>query len=143
MSGRTRSYDPPVPPDRFERATGQAFGVRESALRAAADIVVELRTGFGGSRKAFFDAVRAAVQLDPPVQSERSWDALADSTWEGIFNLPARRILILWRDAAMFRAQAPEEFDLAAAVLADTATGLADPATTRGEPKDVRVLISG
>jgi hypothetical protein len=42
----------------------------------------------------------------------------------------------------MFRAQAPQEFDLAVAVLVDTASGLADPEMTLGEPKDVRVLIS-
>jgi hypothetical protein len=108
-----------------------------------ADIVLELRTRGGGSRKAFFDAVRAAVELDPPVQSERSWDALADSMWEGIFYLPSRSVLIVWRDAATFRAQAPEEFDLAATVLVDTAALLADPEMTIGEPKEVRVLISG
>jgi Barstar (barnase inhibitor) len=138
----TLSYDPPVPPERLERATGEAFDARERALRAWADVVLDLRTWRGGSRKAFFDAVRIAVELDPPVQSERSWDALADSMWEGIFNLPSRSVLIIWRDAAMFRAQAPQEFDVAAAVLVDTATSLADPEGTVGEPKDVRVLIS-
>lgn len=36
-------------------------------------VIVRLETGEEGGRKSFFDAVRAAVDLDPPVVSERSY----------------------------------------------------------------------
>ncbi|MGN6608630.1 MAG: barstar family protein [Jatrophihabitans sp.] len=128
--------------DRLERVPSADFSARELRLRRDGVDVVELFTGDGSTRKAFFDAVRAAVLLDPPVQSERSWDALADSLWEGLYNLSATKLLIVWRDAATFYHLAPDEYEVAVEVLAWAAASLADPAHTAGEPKDVRVLIS-
>ncbi|WP_328650327.1 hypothetical protein OG598_18465 [Micromonospora sp. NBC_00330] len=46
--------------------------------------VYSLSTGAGGGRDAFFDAVRGTLPLDPPLASNYSWDALADSIFGGL-----------------------------------------------------------
>ena len=55
---------------------------------AGPKVVIELSTAGGSGRKAFFDAVRSAAPLDPPVTSELSWDALEDSLWEACSYCP-------------------------------------------------------
>ncbi|KUH40741.1 MULTISPECIES: barstar family protein [Streptomyces] len=92
--------------------------------------------------RAFFDAVRHTLPLDPPVVGSGSWDALSDSLWEGIHTLHRRRVALLWRDATAFRDGSPEDFRIAVAVLADVVETLADPTATVGRPTDVCVYIA-
>src|SRR5208282_6398864 len=40
-------------------------------------------------RVSFFEAVRTTLPLDPPLVGSRSWDALSDSLWEGLYSHPA------------------------------------------------------
>lgn len=103
--------------------------------------VIELSTIGGSGRKAFFDAVRSAVRLDPPVVGERSWDALEDSLWEGLFQRPERRIVIAWRDASDYAARSPEDYEVAISVLSSVGDLLADERATTGRPKEVEVYI--
>lgn len=105
-------------------------------------VVIELSTAGGSGRKAFFDAVRSTVPLDPPVMSERSWDALEDSLWEGLFQLPDRRILISWLDASDYATESFEDYEAAMSVLASVADLLADEQATTGRPKDVDVYVA-
>lgn len=35
-------------------------------------------------RKALFRCLSASLPMDPPIQSDRSWDALSDSIWGGV-----------------------------------------------------------
>lgn len=108
---------------------------------AGPKVVIELSTAGGAGRKAFFDAVRSAVPLDPPVITERSWDALEDSLWEGLFQLPEDRIVIAWLDASRYEASFPEDHDVAISVLASVVDLLADEHATSGRPKDAEVYI--
>jgi hypothetical protein len=101
-----------------------------------------LSTGGGAGRDAFFDAVRRSLPLDPPVMSSRSWDALSDSLWEGIYSLPEDKVMILWEDGNRFKATAPEDFEVALSILADLARQLADPTATVGKPKSLFVYVS-
>jgi hypothetical protein len=101
-----------------------------------------LSTGGAAGRDAFFDAVRRSLPLDPPLVSSRSWDALSDSLWEGIYSLPENRVVILWEDGDRFKVAAPEDFEVALSILADLVRQLADPAATVGKPKTLFVYIS-
>jgi len=92
-------------------------------------------------RASFFEAVRATVPLDPPVVSSGSWDALADSLWEGLYTHPARRTAIIWSNARAMEGFAPVDFETALDVLADVASLLADCQATRNEPKEVMILV--
>lgn len=105
-------------------------------------VVIKLSTAGGSGRKAFFDAVRLTAPLDPPVVSERSWDALEDSLWEGLFQLPDRRILIAWLDASGYATEFPEDHAVAMSVLASVADLLAGELATTGRPKDVDVYVA-
>ena len=92
-------------------------------------------------RASFFDAVRATFPLDPPLVGSRSWDALSDSLWEGLYRHPARRIAILWLGTQRMASSNPTDFETALSVLADVANSLADPRATRNNPKEVAVLV--
>lgn len=92
-------------------------------------------------RASFFDAIRATFPLDPPLIGSRSWDALSDSLWEGLYRHSARRIAILWPSTRAMASGDPPDFETALNILADIADSLADPRPTRDERKDVAVMI--
>jgi len=92
-------------------------------------------------RVSFFEAVRTTLPLDPPLVGSRSWDALSDSLWEGLYSHPARRIVILWLGTRGMANSAPADFEMALNVLADVANSLVDPQATREKPKEIAVLI--
>jgi hypothetical protein len=73
------------------------------------------------SRDGFFDAVRARLPLDPPLLSHRSWDALADSLWEGIDATTAERIVIVWPSSTKLCVHASSDYETAVSILADLA----------------------
>ncbi|MFF4020345.1 barstar family protein [Streptomyces sp. NPDC001843] len=101
-----------------------------------------ITTAGGSGRAAFFNAVRAALPLDPPVVSSRSLDALSDSLWGGISSTDDEKIAIIWEDSSRFFRDSPEEFEDACSVLAEVAESLADRTFTAGQPKQVRVFVS-
>ena len=85
-------------------AVGDIIGTARGADLA----VFVILTGKRAGREAFFDAVRATLPLDPPLQSSRSWDALSDSLWEGLLQLDVNGIVIAWPDAAGFKGRQPD-----------------------------------
>jgi hypothetical protein len=93
-------------------------------------------------RASFFDAVRATLPLDPPLVGSRSWDAMSDSLWEGLYDHGAQRIAILWPNAETMGSRAPSDFETALGMLADLATSLADTSATRGKPKELAVIVA-
>ena len=92
-------------------------------------------------RVSFFDAVRAVLPLDPPLIGSRSWDAMSDSLWEGLYALPDRRIAILWPNARTMASAASSDFKMALDLLTDVAALLADSRATAGKPKEVTILV--
>lgn len=48
------------------------------------------------SKDDFFNGIRKILPLDPPLSSNRSWDALNDSLWSGLNSLSENKILIIW-----------------------------------------------
>jgi hypothetical protein len=93
-------------------------------------------------RGSFFEAVRSTFPLDPPLMSDRSWDALSDSLWEGLHGMGQVSVVIAWPDAVAFCTAAPDGFATAIQVLADVADGLADQQATAGSPLTVSVFVA-
>lgn len=118
----------------------RADEIKQNAVRRNIPVYV-ISTGKQVGREAFFDAVRSALPMDPPLVSSRSWDALSDSLWEGIRSLGANRVAVLWPDSSFFSEEAPREFEIATSVLADVAQSLADPKATRGRPVELSIYI--
>jgi hypothetical protein len=102
-------------------------------------LVIELSTGIA-SKDNFFDAIRNACPLDPPLHSNRSWDALADSLWSGLHGLACAEIVILWPDAGCMKIATPEEFYIATDILGDLCVSLSDSNITASRPKKLLVF---
>lgn len=117
-----------------------ADDIAEAAQRAGLR-VYRLSTGDRGGREAFFEAVRTTLPLDPPVRSSRSWDALADSVWEGLRCLNDDRIAIIWSDATTFRRLAWADFEIANSILRDLSDSLAESRLTNERPKELSIFI--
>jgi hypothetical protein len=113
---------------------------RREAERAGYTTFVLPETGIC-DRASFFEAVRATFPLDPPLIGSRSWDALSDSLWEGLYRHTARRIAILWPKARSMAGSAPADFETAVNVLADVANSLADQRATNDNPKEIAILV--
>jgi hypothetical protein len=92
-------------------------------------------------RPSFFDSIRDSLPTDPPLSSNRSWDALSDSLWGGLDVHPAMRILIVWRDAHRMAAAAAADQAMALEMLEELALSLGRPEDTDGRPKMVCVLV--
>lgn len=92
-------------------------------------------------RASFFAAVCATVPLDPPIVSDRSWDALADSLWEGLHQRPEKQIVILWPNAREMAGGDPGEYRLALEVLGEVARSLGDHEATVGRPQVLCILV--
>jgi hypothetical protein len=93
-------------------------------------------------RKSFFNGVRTVLPLDPPIVSDRSWDALSDSLWEGLHNLDSDKIAIIWPGAEEMANAQKEDFEIAASVLSDVSELLVDVEATVGDPQKVLVLLA-
>jgi hypothetical protein len=110
----------------------QAQEVGDEAARRDVLIYV-ISTGGQAGRDVFFDAVRRTLPLNPPIMSSRSWDALTDSLWQGIYELNRPRVVILWPDSSPFSDAAPGDFEIALSVFDQVASELADVEVTLGE----------
>jgi hypothetical protein len=108
---------------------------------AAQDYRVFSLTAEIWDRSTFFSALRAALPMDPPLGSDRSWDALSDSLWGGLERLVNRRIAILWRRSLLFEERQRAEYETACQVLLDVCELLGNPEVT-WPTKEVVVLCA-
>lgn len=94
------------------------------------------------SKDGFFESVRRGLPLapPPPLQSNRSWDALADSLWAGLDDIQENLIVILWKNARELERGAPEDFAVASSILKDLPELLANAEITAGPIKFLLVL---
>ena len=104
--------------------------------------VLTLPTGVR-SRHAFFEAIRAIVDLDPPIVTDASWDALSDSLWEGLTKRPEQRVAIVWIQDEAFCDDSPDDCRTAEEVLSDLSTAAGDDQLTVGSPVVVAVFLVG
>ncbi len=116
----------------------EANRIRDECVRSGWK-VLRLPAGIS-SKDEFFEGVRQTLPLDPPLESNRSWDALADSLWSGLDALSDENILIVWPDASRMEALAADEFAIANSILAEIPDSLADREATVGATKHLVVL---
>jgi hypothetical protein len=90
---------------------------------------------------SFFNAIRDALPLDPPVSSDH-WDALADSLWSGLDDLSCEKVAIIWPASMTLLAHAPDDFEIARSIFVDLAASLGDHEATVGSPTRLAVLLS-
>ena len=102
-------------------------------------LVVFLPAGIA-SKEQFFDAIRSTCPLDPPLCSNRSWDALADSLSSGLDEIEHERIAIFWPNSDCLSAVEPEAFAIATDILIDLCVARADPDVTGSRAKTLLVL---
>jgi hypothetical protein len=120
---------------------GEVDEVRAESVAVGAT-VFELDTVGRRDREDLFDAFRSTFPLDPPIQSARSWDALSDSLWEGLYQLDSDLVCIFWSDAAGFADASPVEYQTAIAVFEHVTESLGESRFTVDRPKTVAVFIS-
>lgn len=114
--------------------------IMEEAILRNVPVYV-LSTGTTAGSESFFNAVRASLPLDPPLVSARSWDALSDSLWEGVYSLESNRAVIVWPDAWLFKEVDPATYELTLAIFRDVIESLDDFRATNGRPKQLSVYV--
>lgn len=92
-------------------------------------------------QETFFEAVRATLPLDPPLMSNRVWDAMSDSLWEGLYQHPAKHIAIVWPNARLLKRADPSAFEAAISVLSDVVHLLGDARATQDKTKHIAVVV--
>ena len=91
-------------------------------------------------KASFFTAVRATLPLVPALATDH-WDALDDSLFEGLLELPEDRIAIVWAGAREMRAKDHDAFSAAVQVLENVARSLLSGEYTMGPAKSVLVVV--
>lgn len=122
-------------------ATSTATDVLESRICDDGWKVFVLKGAVMRDAAGLFDAIRAALPLDPPIERLVSWDALEDSIWEGLMEIPAKRIAVLWLDFNVFHRAAPTEAKLFSELLEGISASLANPQFAAGTPKQVAIVL--
>ena len=69
------------------------------------------------SKDDFFEGVRQTLPLDPPLCTNRSWDALDDALWSGLDSLKENRILIIWPSANLMKELEPKNFEVISCIF--------------------------
>jgi len=93
-------------------------------------------------KDSFFDAVRQTLPLDPPLMTNRSWDALADSLWQGLYCLPNNRLAIIWPDSNALATGDAKDYKTVVGILTDCSELLADATATNGRTKTLAVILA-
>ncbi|MFT4113558.1 barstar family protein [Silvibacterium sp.] len=94
------------------------------------------------TREDFFNAVRDTLPLDPALSGNRSWDALADSLWSGLYMTPQEKILIVWPESTSMRNRFPADFAIACEILSDLPLSLSDKELPDDRKKRLVVILA-
>ncbi|MGW0859494.1 barstar family protein [Streptomyces sp. NPDC002690] len=116
-------------------------GVVEEAARRGVPVFT-LSTGGRTDKGAFFEAVREALPLDPPLGTFREvWEALSDSVRGGLHALKTPRVVIVRPDARPV-AETEGDFRMALDVLRGLVADLAEARYTVGRTTQVSVHVA-
>ncbi|WP_322075972.1 barstar family protein [Burkholderia cepacia] len=92
------------------------------------------------TKDQLYDAIRSNCPLDPPLHSNRSWDALADSLWSGLKEADNERIVIFWPGSDRMVAAEPDAYAIATDIFEDLCVSLADSNVTASGSKILLVF---
>jgi hypothetical protein len=91
----------------------------------------------------FFDAVRAALPLDPPLHRDsENWDALNDSLWAGLHSLRTPGSIIVWSGFDLLKNNSNSDFEIALGVFGSIANTISDPKYGGGFSSHLIVFLS-
>jgi hypothetical protein len=121
-----------------DQATIRSVVQQASGVRAH---VTTVSASGGSGRAGIFDAIRQNLPLEPPLLSDRSWDALSDSLWAGIDSLDAQMVVIVWPNFAEMTSNDFHMRQIVISILQDVTRTLADPVITNGRPKEVCIYL--
>jgi hypothetical protein len=114
----------------------------KAAVESAGIDAFNLTTAKVTNKPGFFEAMRSALPMDPPIGIVRpSWDALDDSLWGGIDALDVPRVAIFWTDSIALREADPETYTNALRTFSDVTESLMDLHATVGNRTAVHVYI--
>lgn len=122
--------------------SGELAAQQFTQLKWSGWVVFRLPKGIT-SRERFFNGVRDRIPLDPPLESNRSWDALEDSMRGGLSELPDTLIAVVWPEAQIMSRADSKSYAIAADVFRSVSDSLADEKATVGKPKQLLVLQVG
>lgn len=114
--------------------------LREEVLVDGGAMFVLPRVGIV-DRDTLLDGARTALPMSPPLQGTRSWDAFADSLWQGVVDLPNSRVVVVWPNARAMATNDLAEFGVALEVFEDVARLLLDTRATLGRVRELSVLV--
>ena len=127
-----------------------AFGVHERSSVPSEELVANLESAGWRtyviarepmSKAEFFEAVKASIPTDPPLGPHPNWDGLLDSVRNGLTELNAERVAIVWPKSSMFAAADPAAYKVAREVLTDVVMDVIDPKFSLDGAKPVLVLL--
>ena len=92
------------------------------------------------SKNDFFDGVRLTLPLDPPLASNRSWDALDDSLWSGLDSLLEENILIIWPCANSMRLHGERDFEIVKEIFSGLTKTISNDEITNESKKNLIII---
>jgi len=92
------------------------------------------------SKSEFFDGVRLTLPLDPPLASNRSWDALDDSLWSGLDSLLDENILIIWPYVNNMRLNWVRDFEIIREIFSDLTKTISNDEFNNGSNKNIIIV---
>lgn len=92
------------------------------------------------SKNEFFDGVRLTLPLDPPLASNRSWDALDDSLWSGLDSSLDKNILIIWPSSNSMRVHNEHDFEIIKEIFSGLAKTIPNKKITNGNKKNLIII---
>ena len=96
------------------------------------------------SKRSFFDAVTATLPLDPPLARARDvWEALDDSLWQGLHDLPDDQVAVLWPDAGILAEADPDAYEVVLGIFTALSRGLMDSAYIADGPETTLAVVIG
>jgi hypothetical protein len=87
----------------------------------------------------FFAFADEALPLNPPISDPRNLDAFADSLEEGIGDLGASRVAVVWPEPSAMSVAAPEDFR----TVVDLLVGLTHAGHNEAEPNRIILVVGG
>lgn len=128
------------PPGLYKMASAQVTELLDQL--DPSDSSVFMLSGNIDSVQALFASIWESIPLDPPLLSDRSWDALSDSLWEGLRQLNCGKVVVLWPNSERLAMSSPEAYEVAIDILSDIPLTPFDAVTTSGVPKHVVFVLT-
>lgn len=112
------------------------------SLKEAGYEILEINGQAIDSAATFLAQAKENLPLDPPlISKEMHWDAFSDSLFEGITNLPAKNIALIWHKTSNFAKHNQIDYEKTIAELAFVAETAANQEYADNQVKKFLVFL--